>query len=970
MSGKNMEQVTPLTIQSACPYCGVGCGVNIDVDKGRLRGAAGCTEIRGNDNHPANQGALCVKGATLKESLSLPNRLLYPRLRQQANVHNISWDQAISTIAEKLTSTIAEHGPDSVAMYVSGQLLTEDYYVANKLMKGFVGSANIDTNSRLCMSSAVAAHQRAFGEDLVPVHYDDIAKASLIVIVGANTAWTHPVLFRRIQQARERNPALRLVVIDPRRTITAKQADLHLPIANDGDVLLFNGLLRYLHEQNQLDTTFIAQHCEGMAALEQEISREVYQLTAAADALEITRDTLEAFYRLFRDTPNTLTLFCQGVNQSASGTDKANAIINCHLATGRIGKPGTGPFSLTGQPNAMGGREVGGLANQLAVHRGFDPDSVAAVQTFWQAPNMAERPGLKAVDLFDAMYDGRIKFVWVIATNPVVSLPDSRKVVEALQRCDCVVVSDISPDADTAAYADILLPAAGWGEKEGMVTNSERMLTRQRAFLPAPGQARPDWWAICEVAKRAGFRGFDFPGVSAIFREFAALSGINRDTSLQFDLSELATLSDDDYARWQPQRWPLGRKCHLFSDGQFPTQSGRANLVAVRSDVPPVSVEGAAHATSVFGRIISNSSDVSNISNSRDVSISSNGNNVGSEGWWLNTGRQRDQWHTMTRTGHIARLAENESEPTVYMHPLSARQYSLDAGQLVQLNLNDSSVLAKLAYDEGLSARQLYMSMHWAGDFGFASRVNQLVPPVVDVVSGQPAFKSAQISLSVPEVASYGLWIGEQPPPFETDFLSFQTGFSANIWRFACRSPLTKASLYAGSHHRNPYSHASSHQILILDGLGQSVSNLAEPASETNPPCLNSAANKQTSDRSWAALLLAEQKLNALCLVSARPLTAEPQAYAALFDKAFSVSAFLALAAAGQAPAQLVCSCFRVTDRQIQQAVSREGIASLNGLQAKLKCGANCGACLSEVKALLKQALDNQPLSESEGEKS
>ncbi|KDM89850.1 nitrite reductase [Photobacterium galatheae] len=863
-------------IQSACPYCGVGCGVRVQhrYQSGNLKTT---TDVVGDPSHPANLGDLCVKGAALKESLSIPKRLLYPRVHGQ----EVSWAQATGVIAEKLKQTVAEHGPDSVAMYVSGQLLTEDYYVANKLMKGFIGTANLDTNSRLCMSSAVAAHNRAFGEDLVPVHYEDIGKAGLIVIVGANTAWTHPVLFRRIQQARAANPDVRLVVIDPRRTTTAEQADLHLPVANDGDVLLFHSLLRHLMDHQALDQTFINAYCQGFEALAQEVRHEKYRLMACADALDLNRESLHTFFTWFQETPETLTLFCQGINQSANGTDKANAIINCHLATGRIGKPGAGPFSLTGQPNAMGGREVGGLANQLAVHRGFDADSVREVGEFWQAPKMATQPGLKAVDLFDAMYDGKIKFVWVIATNPVVSLPDSCKVAEALSRCGCVVVSDISPDADTAAFADVLLPAAGWGEKDGMVTNSERMMSRQRAFLPPPGEAKADWRAICEVAQVMGFHGFDFASVADVYREYAALSGINRDAPYLFDISELASMSDEDYANWQPQRWPLGRSSHLFSDGRFPTARGRANFVL------PASAEEAGDESS--------------------------------EHWWLNTGRQRDQWHTMTRTGHIARLAESETEPTVYMHPLSARKHQLEAGQLVCLKHAEQTLLAKLALDEGLSAKQLFMSMHWAGPFGFASRVNQMVAAVVDPVSGQPAFKSAAVSVSAADVASYGVWFGDQPPPFDTDFLSFQTGAPVHLWRFACKAPLSKAHL--GDH---------SETMLILDDIGTGASR-------------------------WAGLRMQGDKLKALCLVGEQPLSFDPQPYAALFDEAFSIQAFLTLTLQGQTPSKLVCSCFRVSDRQILKTIEQDGITSLSGLQAQLKCGTNCGSCLGEVQSLLKQ---------------
>lgn len=460
-------------------------------------------EIVGDACHPANAGSLCVKGVALAESLNMPSRLLYPKFVSQERPQGkeVQWQQATDLIAEKIHQAKAEFGPDTVAMYVSGQLLTEDYYIANKLMKGYVGSANIDTNSRLCMSSAVAAHVRAFGEDVVPVNYDDIDNTELLIICGANTAWTHPVLFRRIQQAREKNQNLKLVVIDPRKTVTAQQADLHLPIKNDGDVSLFNGLLKFLIEQQYIDSQYINSYTDGFEALAEEVSDLRYDATNLSSSIGISEDKLTTFFQWFAQSPTAITLFCQGVNQAENGVDKGNAIINAHLATGKIGKAGCGPFSITGQPNAMGGREVGGLANQLAVHRAFDAESIKQVQAFWDSPEIATKPGLKAVELFEAVERGEIKVLWIMATNPVVSLPDNQLVKRALEICPFVIVSDITADSDVAHYANLLLPAAGWGEKQGMVTNSERRLSRQRQFQTPPGEAKSDWWAINQVGK-------------------------------------------------------------------------------------------------------------------------------------------------------------------------------------------------------------------------------------------------------------------------------------------------------------------------------------------------------------------------------------------------------------------------------------------------------------------------------------
>ena len=486
------------TVATTCPYCGVGCGV-------RVQGAQ--QPVAGDDAHPANAGRLCVKGSALHETLVAQGRLLQPMRRTAegpSGLQPVGWDDALDEVAGRFARTIAEHGPDSVAFYVSGQLLTEDYYVANKLMKGYIGSANIDTNSRLCMSSAVAGHKRAFGEDVVPGCYEDFELADVIVLVGSNTAWCHPVLYQRIVAAKEQRPEMKIVVVDPRRTPTCDIADLHLPLLPGSDVPLFNGLLAWLDAHGARDQAYVAAHTKGLEAALAAAVDSAGDIDAAARACGVQRDKLEAFYALFAAHEKVVTLFSQGVNQSGQGTDKVNSIINCHLLTGRIGRPGMGPFSMTGQPNAMGGREVGGLANTLAAHLDFEPAQRALVQRFWNSPRIASRPGLKAVDLFEAVYSGAVKAIWIVATNPVVSLPDADRVREALRRCEFVVVSDVMQDTDTTQLAHLLLPALGWGEKDGTVTNSERCISRQRAFRPAPGEARPDWWALSAVASRIG----------------------------------------------------------------------------------------------------------------------------------------------------------------------------------------------------------------------------------------------------------------------------------------------------------------------------------------------------------------------------------------------------------------------------------------------------------------------------------
>lgn len=440
--------------RTTCPYCGVGCGVIATVNDD------GIVSIRGDQDHPANFGRLCSKGSALAETIDLEGRILHPEI----NGKRATWDEALDLVASRFSDTIAEHGPDSVAFYVSGQLLTEDYYLANKLMKGFIGSANIDTNSRLCMSSSVAGHRRAFGADTVPGTYEDMELADLVILTGSNLAWCHPVLYQRLAAAKAARPEMKVVVIDPRRTMSADIADMHLAIRPDGDVALFTGLLAHLSGSPAVDHAFVEDHTVGFDAAMQAATE--YSLPDIAEATGLTIAELISFYELFERTQKTVTCYSQGVNQSQSGTDKVNAIINCHLATGRIGRPGMGPFSLTGQPNAMGGREVGGLANMLAAHMAIESAGDRdRVQRFWASPAIAEKPGLKAVDMFRAVADGRIKALWIMATNPVVSMPDAGAVEAAIKACPFVVVSDVMAKTDTARHAHVLLPSLGWGGK-------------------------------------------------------------------------------------------------------------------------------------------------------------------------------------------------------------------------------------------------------------------------------------------------------------------------------------------------------------------------------------------------------------------------------------------------------------------------------------------------------------------------
>ncbi|MET0379025.1 MAG: nitrate reductase, partial [Spongiibacteraceae bacterium] len=666
---------------TTCPYCGVGCGVTVRQQDAQL------LPVAGDVAHPANIGRLCVKGSALHETLGAKRRLLYPEfVHPEKGGQRVSWDAALDTIAEKLRATVAQHGPDSAALYLSGQLLTEDYYVANKLFKGFVGTANVDTNSRLCMSSAVAAQVRAFGEDAVPACYEDVEIADLVILIGSNSAWAHPVLHQRLLKAKRERPQMKLVVIDPRRTESCDQADLHLPIAPGGDAFLFSGLLSYLANENMVDRDYVEKHTNGFEAAIAVARQSAPDLHSTADLCGLDVAAVALFFSWFAETDRTVTLFSQGINQSSSGTDKGNAIINCHLATGRVGKPGASPFSITGQPNAMGGREVGGLANMLAVHRGFDDTSIAEVGQFWNAPNMARAPGLKAVPLFEAIERGDVKFLWILATNPLVSLPEADRWRRALEKCETVIVSDCVRDTDTTQLAHILLPAVGWGEKDGTVTNSERCISRQRAFLPAAGEARADWWALAEIGKRLGFESaFGFRNARDVFVEYAALSGINRDSPLQFDISGLATLNDEHYETMAPLQWPVRTDApnddsqRLFGDGQFSTPDRRARFIAVTPEWPRESPHSAGSAETPF---------------------------------FLNTGRVRDHWHTMTRTAESERLNRHRAEPYVEIHPDDARADRVANGDIVELKNRHGSVLLRARIEEGQRRGSLFVPMH------------------------------------------------------------------------------------------------------------------------------------------------------------------------------------------------------------------------------------------------------------------
>jgi assimilatory nitrate reductase catalytic subunit len=876
-------------VRTTCPYCGVGCGV-----KATLLPDGGAT-IEGDLDHAANRGRLCVKGAALGETLDLDGRLLYPAVRQGGALTRTGWDTALDTVAAGFARIIAEHGPDAVALYVSGQILTEDYYVANKFMKGYVGSANIDTNSRLCMSSAVAGHKRAFGEDVVPGCYEDFELADVIVLVGSNAAWCHPTLFQRIVKAKEARPHLQIVVLDPRRTATCELADLHLALKPGSDVALFNGLLAYLARSPAFDAAFIAAHTDGFDAALAVADGDVDNVARACGLDPIH---LQAFYDLFARTEKVVTAFSMGVNQSSSGTDKVNVIINCHLATGRIGRPGMGPFSLTGQPNAMGGREVGGLANMLAAH--LDLDNAGhrdAVRTFWDAPRIADKPGLKAVDLFRAIEAGTVKAVWIMATNPVVSMPDADQIRRALAACELVVVSDVMAGTDLKGYAHVALPALAWGEKDGTVTNSERCISRQRAFLPAPGEARADWRALCDVARRMGYAGFDFDSAHAIFDEHARLStwkngedGYHR----AFRLDPLVGMSRAAYDDLQPVQWPLQATgegtARLFGDGAFSHPDGKARFIAT-TPRGPVNVPG------------------------------------GEFPLVLNTGRLRDQWHTMTRTGKSPRLAGHAAEPFVDLHPHDALLAGVREGELARVSSRWGAMVARVAHGGGIARGAVFVPIHWNGQTASDARVGALVNPEVDPVSGEPEFKHTPVKVEPFSVAWYGFILSRG----ELDLTQVAhwtrvRGSGFVRYELGGREPVTpdmaRALLGAGE---------DADWIEFQDG-SEGMLRAALLVDGRLEACLFVARAPSLPARAWLGSLFAEPALG-------------PRERATLLaGRAPQL---------GPDPGPTVCSCFGVGRNTICAAIRAQGLETPAQVTACVRAGGNCGSCIPEIKSLL-----------------
>jgi assimilatory nitrate reductase catalytic subunit len=877
-------------VRTTCPYCGVGCGVLASATPD------GNTGIAGDPQHPANFGRLCSKGSALGETLSLDGRLLHPMLRTRSGGYErVSWSTALDRVAEGFAQIHTQHGADALALYLSGQLLTEDYYVANKLMKGFLGGRHVDTNSRLCMASSVAGHRRAFGGDVVPGSYADLDSADLIVLVGSNAAWCHPVLFQRMLANKAKRGA-KIVVIDPRRTASAEDADLFLPVAPGMDTVLFAHLLQEIFRNHAQDERFIDAHTSGLNEALAAAAQIAPDLETVAQRTGIPVHDLETFTRLWIDTPRTVTAWSQGVNQSAQGTDKVDAIINCHLATGRIGREGLGPFSLTGQPNAMGGREVGGLANMLAAHMGYTETDIDRVRRFWTAPSMATRDGFKAVQMFDAIGAGEIRALWIMATNPAVSLPRADRARSALGKLDLFVVSEVLASNDTLnAGAHVLLPAAAWGEKDGTVTNSERRISRQRGFVPLPGEAQPDWWIVCEVAKRLGFaEAFAFGNAAAIFREHATLSGFENDGARGFDISGLRDLDDGAYDALAPVQWPVRSNDdrndkRLFGDGAFVTPDRKARFIAPAT--PRVSA-------------------------TTDVTYP----------LMLNTGRIRDQWHTMTRTGRSPRLALHLPEPFVAIHPEDATRHNLHDGGFARVESVYGKVLLRVRFDDGQLPGTVFAPIHWSAETSSDGRVGALVSPDTDPFSGQPEMKATPVAVASVAFPQSGFIISRTTEELPDGWWWSRVALDGGMgWLIASEADVQQAADWFESRF-----------------VGYEIADFIDM------PHGRYRAAAFRDGRLEGALFFDPADglagFDAMRDLLVTPSVEEQQRRLVLCGRDAS-------GAGDSGP--LVCACFGVATAKIRDAVCSGAATNVMEIGALLKAGTNCGSCVPELRRIL-----------------
>ncbi|WP_028312597.1 nitrate reductase [Derxia gummosa] len=938
--------------RSTCPYCGVGCGVVIETRDGAVTG------VRGDEKHPANFGRLCSKGSTLhltaRPGLQRTARLLTPELRATRGEPGraVGWDEALDAVADRIAATIATHGPDSVGLYLSGQLLTEDYYVFNKLAKGLLGTNNVDTNSRLCMSSAVAGYKLTLGADAPPACYEDLDHADLLFIVGANPAFAHPILFRRIEDAKARNPALKIVVVDPRRTDTAESADLFVQIQPGSDVAFFHGMLHILLWEGLIDEAYIAAHTEGFAELKRLVRDYTPGFVAQTCGIDVETLTRAAF--LFGRAKAALSLYCQGLNQSASGTAKNAALVNLHLATGQIGRPGAGPFSLTGQPNAMGGREVGGMANLLSAHRDLtNPEHRAEVARLWGVDDVPAAPGKTAVEMFEAVRAGEIRLLWIVCTNPAQSLPDQNLVRAALDAAECVIVQDAFTGTETARYADIVLPASSWAEKEGSVTNSERRISRVRPAIAAPGEARADWRIAVDVARRLEARLrpgrptlFGYDDVEAVWNE-------HRETTRGRDL-DITGLSYAVLDADGPQHWPCREGeapvARLYVDGVFPTASGRARFAAL----PHVPVADAIDARHPFR---------------------------------LTTGRLRDQWHGMTRTGTLGRLFGHAPEPAIEMYAGDMARRGIGDGELVRVTSRRGAMLLPVRASNAVRSGDAFIPMHWGeayvggrDDDGTAfTGVNALTTGAIDPRSKQPELKHAAVRVektALPaRVLAFG-WFAEDDVQAVREALRAEFGALAyaSCTPFGRDEPANAGGL-AGERESGSSgsdgatdAHGPVRVGLLFRGAAERLPDGLLDRIERRFGLADDPVLRYDDARRGARrrMRLADGKLDAVLLAgdAATDFVAEgwlrDSLEAGVDARAFGRSLLMAtpVAPAGIAPAgRTICNCLNVTQRSIEDFVAARcdepADAVLHELKGGLRCGTQCGSCVPELKRLI-----------------
>jgi len=901
--------------KSTCCYCGVGCGVIIHSENNQI------VDVKGDPNHPANFGRLCTKGATLHLSAKLENRALYPEIRTIRNMSRkrVSWDDSLDYLVEKFAQTIQKHGPDSVAFYISGQLMTEDYYVFNKLAKGLIGTNNVDTNSRLCMSSAVSGYKATLGADAPPACYEDIDHADCLFIAGSNTAFAHPVIFRRIEDAKAKNPNLKIIVVDPRLTDTAQAADLHLPILPGTDVALFNGILHVMLWEGLLDMEYIQLHTNGFDLLKDTV-RE-YTPKMVADICGIKESDIITAAKWFGKGP-TLSMYCMGLNQSIHGTDKNAALINLHLATGQIGKPGSGPLSLTGQPNAMGGREVGGMSNLLSGHRDLN-NAVhrAEIAKIWDVEDVPSDPGKTAVEMFDAVKRGDIKAIWIACTNPAHSMPDLSNVHEALNTAELVVVQDAFNNTSTSRYADVLLPTSTWGEKEGTVTNSERTITRVNSAVKPPAEARHDWEIMVDFAQRLEARLgkksqlFPYLNTEAIFNE-------HRETTRGRDL-DISGLSYTILNKHGPQQWPfvegsIKGKARLYDDGIFEKPDGKAQFLNTI-------YKGTADKTDARHPL------------------------------HLITGRLRDQWHGMSRTGNVAQLYNHAEEAVIQMNVDDMMRRNLKNGDIVKVqNKRGSLVLPVMSSDE-VQPAQTFIAMHWGDQFMNGFGVNAMMPPNFDKTSKQPELKHTAVKIEK-LVLPWRMTIlraCKDLSMLEKVRLLLPQFTHASCGLFGRQSESNKAGMliFRATHETAPNQTLIDEIDRILDMSDDLSCIHYNDAKRGISKRILVEKNIKTDKLEVAGVRLMGETLATEWLkevMSKGQFTDEAQ------YKEFSRWALAPLSAppSGQVGrGKIICNCLDISQNEIIETI--ELGADLITLQNKLKCGTACGSCLPELKRLV-----------------